>query len=63
MLNGFNINSNMFSEIQQICADHFACKDCPVYNNYGLHASDNSVTMCQKTAERIVKEQRNGNNS
>ena len=57
----FNLDPNAFSKIQKICEDHFACKDCPVYNNYGLH-EDNAVTMCQKTAERIVKEQRNGNN-
>ena len=64
--NGFNmgdipIDQNSFGEIQKICADHPACKNCPVYDNYGLHNS-NTVTMCQKTAERIVKEQRNGNN-
>ena len=61
--NGFNIGQmgqNPFEEIQKICTEHFACKNCPVYDNYGLH-NDNTVTMCQKTAIRIVKERHDGN--
>ena len=59
--NGFNMGQNPFEEIQKICADHFACKNCPVYENNGLHSNNNSVTMCEKTMEKIVKEQHNGN--
>lgn len=65
--NGFNIGQmgqNPFEEIQKICTEHFACENCPAYANYGLHSSinnNNIVTMCQKIAERIVREQQNGN--
>ena len=64
--NGFNmgnvqINQGAFQEIQKICTEHPACKNCPVYDNYGLHSGDNIVTICHKVGERIVKEQQNGN--
>ena len=54
---GFNINAGM-EEIQKICADHIACINCPVLTQGGLH-HDNEVTICEKVAESIVKEQRN----
>ena len=59
-LNSFNMGNMDFSEIQRICAEHPACDNCPVYNNNGLH-SNNSVTMCEKTIEKIAKEQHNDN--
>ena len=60
-MGGIHLNQDAFAEIQKICADHPACENCPVYNNYGLHNND-TVTMCQKVQERILKEQHNGNN-
>ena len=61
-IGGIHLNQDTFLEIQKICTDHFACKNCPVYENDGLH-NNNSVTICQKVADKIIKEQRNGNNS
>lgn len=65
-INGFNmgniqINQGAFQEIQKICTEHPACKNCPVYDNNGLHSNNNSVTLCQKVMEKMSKEQNNGN--
>lgn len=65
--NGFNMgnmqfNQNAFEEIQKICAEHPNCKECPIYNDYGLHSENNCVTICHKVEERMAKEQYNGNN-
>ena len=59
----FNINPNMqidFNEINQTCLQHFACENCPVLEKNGLH-KQNSVILCHKVEEKLMRERQNGN--
>lgn len=55
---GFNINAGM-EEIQKICADHFACSNCPILAQGGLH-HDNEVTICEKVTGGFYRDVNNG---
>lgn len=46
-----NINQSL-EEIKKICAEHYACKDCIVIKQNGLH-NDNTVTICDKIEEKF----------
>ena len=56
---GFNVNTSM-EEIYQICTDHFACVNCPVLVQSGLH-HDNEVTICEKVEREFYRNVKNPN--
>lgn len=56
---GFNVNTSM-EEIYQICTKHFACVNCTVLTQGGLH-HDNEVTICEKVAEEFYRNVNNQN--
>lgn len=60
----FNFNMGQgdegLNQITQICKDHFACENCPVLEQKGLH-NDKSVIMCHKIIIELTKEKQNGN--
>ena len=47
-----------FKMIIEICKNHYACVGCPIYDTNGLH-TQNSVVLCHKVLEKIMKEQNN----
>lgn len=60
-INGMVNNQDMI-KIQQICAEHNDCVDCPILKEGGLH-SNNCVTICEKLAEEFYRNINNDSNS
>ena len=48
------------NQISQICKEHFACENCPVLAQGGLH-DNKSVVMCHKVIIKLMKEKQNVN--